>query len=201
MRRRLALVVVAVMLVGTACSSGSHRAADPTTTSSTSSTVPPGPDPYVVPSVITPAYVNAVLAVLEHINGNAIRSLLTARAVTPQVTEDLRAIYNDPLYARELEIARQDLSEDLTNVKIPPGDIKLTVSKLISASPTCIFIETTADYGAVLIKPPPSAATTYWGLNMKISANDPLHLNSTPWAFFFNAVYLSPTVIPNQCAI
>lgn len=198
MRRRLALVVVAVMLVGTACSSGSHRAADPTTTSSTSTTVPPGPDPYVVPSVITPAYVNAVFRVLNHIEGDVSRELVAHDAVTPRALADLRALFNDPLYSKEVTIAQQSLAY-LSNVRRPPGDVVTTVVKIISASPTCIFVSTHSQFGAVVIKPVKAAASEYWVLKPKKVGNDPENINPTPWALSFNADYLTPTSIPDQC--
>lgn len=190
MRRLVALSVV-VALTASACS-GSARA----------KAAPPdgGPNPDVVPAVITPAYVNAVFKVLDHIQGNATRALIAAHALTPTVKTDIRAIYNDPLYATELRIGSETLAGNLANLRKPPGDIKTTVVKLISASPSCIFVETSADYSAVLYKPGPPAASGYWTLRPKQRGIDPDHLNPTPWALSFNAVYLTPTSIPDQCA-
>lgn len=187
-------MLVAVGLVVGACSPAQHRA-DPIPT-----TVG-GPDPYVVPAVITPAYVDAVFVVLEHVAGNATRSLLASHAVTPQVVKDVRAIYNDPLYSQELKIASQDLTESRANVLNPLGDVTLTVVRLISSSAICIFAQTAADFSAVLRHPELFTGTVYWGLKRKASTDDPSDLNRTPWAFFFNAVYTTPTTIPDQCAL
>jgi hypothetical protein len=189
MRRRILAIGAVLILTASGCA-GHH--------SSSSGTVP-GPNPDVIPAVITVAYVNAVFRVLNHVYGNATRSLVAAKAVTPAVTADLRAIFNDPLYAKELQIAAQSVTSSLANVKKPPGDIATTVVELISASPTCIFVSTSADYGAVLKNPGKPPASAYWGLRRKSPSDDPGHVNPTAWALFFNAVYLTPTSISNQC--
>src|ERR1700757_4349359 len=103
-RRHLALGLTAALFVA-ACSSGSHQASPSTTppapsTSAAGQTTVPNPD--VIPPVITVAYVNAVFKALNHINGDAVRSLVASRQVTPTVETYLRAIYNDPLYTEEL---------------------------------------------------------------------------------------------------
>src|SRR5581483_4828845 len=97
MRRRF-LALAMVMLAAGACSGSGHHSAGPTTTGQTVA----APNPDVIPPVITPAYVNAVFVVLNHINGNAVRSLVAAGKVTDQVTDDLRAIYSPNLYPVEL---------------------------------------------------------------------------------------------------
>jgi hypothetical protein len=195
MRRRiLALGAVLACLVA-GCSS-SHRVAATTTTSTV-----PGPNPDVVPAVITPAYVNAVFRVLEHVDGNASRSLIAAKAVTPAVLADIRAIYNDPLYQQEVKIAEQSVGQNLSDVRRPPGDVRVTVIDLISWSQQCIFVQTRDDYSQVLIHPGSSPSSGYWGLRRKTPGNDPRSLNPTPWALFFNAVYAAPTSIPDQCAV
>ena len=170
----------------------------PTTVSTDGTAATPNPD--VIPAVITPAYVNAVFAVLNHINGDAVRALLAANAVTPTVKRDLRAIFNDPLYAEEVNILQESLSTGLSGIRQPPGDRVTTVISLIDGTNTCIFAATKTDFGAVLLKDPAPAAAEYYSLGPKQAHHDPYHLNSTPWAFSFNATYMSPTTIPDQCA-
>lgn len=196
MRRRILAVGAALVGLASACSSSHHAAPPPSTTSSTVA----GPNPDVVPAVITPAYVDAVFAVLEHVNGNAVRAMVSSGAVTPVVLADLRAIYNDPLYDQEVKIAQQSLAAGASNVIRPPGDVRVGVVRLISSTSTCIFVQTSEDYSAVLKNPGPRPGSGYWGLDRKVASNDPKGLNTTPWALFFNAVYLKPTNIPDQCA-
>ena len=190
--RGLSAAVGSIALM-TACSSGHHISA-PTTTTTTA------PNPNIIPAVITPAYVDAVFKVLEHVDGNASRQLIAAKAVTPDVLADIRAIYNDPLYTDEVRIAHESLQASTSNVRQPPGDVGVSVIRLISTSANCIFVQTSDDYSTVLVAPGPSPAAGYWGLRRKQSGADPNQLNSTPWALFFNAVYKSPTSVPNQCA-
>lgn len=195
MRRRfLALGAVLVGLTA-GCSTGTHRSAAPPTTATTSAAV----NPDVVPAVITPAYVDAVFAVLEHIDGNASRALIAANAVTPEVLADIRAIYNDPLYAQEVKIAQQSIQGNLSNIRRPPGDVRIRVKRLIFASSQCVFVEADSDYGAVVYAPPNKPASEYWELRPKQSGADPARINATPWALAFNRTFETPTSIPNQC--
>ena len=193
MRRRVAFAV-AVAAVLTSCSSG-HSAAAPTTTTAQAAT----PNPDVVPTVITPAYVDAVFKVLNHVNGNAVRALVASGAVSVPVKSDLRAIFGDPLFQQEVTIARQSLSADPANIRKPPGDRLTQVIQLLAASKNCIFVSTSTSLAAVLIAPPQPAASEYYGFHLKDPVDDPLHLNPTPWVITFNATYLTPTTIPNQC--
>lgn len=197
MRRRfLALAAVLAILAG--CSSASRHTASPSTSADGQADAAPNPD--VIPPVITPAYVNAVFAVLNHISGDASRSLVASGTLTDQVRADLRSIYNDPLYSQEVEIESQSVAANLSNVRRPPGDVITTVVHLVSAAPVCIFVQTSADYRLVLKVPGPTPPSAYLGLRLKQAQDDPHDLNPTPWAIFFNAVYKSPTSVPDQCA-
>jgi hypothetical protein len=198
MNRRNWMLLLALTAMVAACSSHHHNAARATTVPSTAPTTTV-PDPDVVPAVITPAYVNAVFAVLNHINGNASRSLVSSGELTGQVRSDLRAIYNDPLYTQEITIAQQSLSQSLDNVRRPPGDIVTSVERLISATPTCVFVETESDYSAVLVEPGHPSASEFFKLSPKSQIMDPENLNPTPWSISFNAAFLTPTSVPNQC--
>jgi hypothetical protein len=197
MRQRRVWVFGAVLiLVAAGCSSSRHSYA-PTTTAKAQNT---GPDPYVIPAVITPAYVDAVFRVLNHVYGNATRSLFQANAVDSDVRLDLRSIFDDPLYGQELIDARQSLTTPRSDLKRPIGDVITTTKQVISRSPTCIFVETVSDFSNVEARPGPAASSEYWALATKQAADDPHRLNQTPWALAFNADYLTPTSIPNQCA-
>jgi hypothetical protein len=191
MRRRLLALWAGLALVGASCSGAHHHAAPPTTAS--------GPDPDVIPAVITPAYVDAVFRVLNHIDGDASRALLAAGKVTPGVLTDLRAIYNDPLYAQEVKIAQQSISGDTSNVRRPPGDVIVGVVQLVSGTGSCIFVATKSDFSAVLIHTGPPAPSEYYELRRKAPGNDPMRINPTPWAFSFDVVYPTPTSVPDQC--
>jgi hypothetical protein len=193
MRRRVWVLGVVVLLFAvSACSGGGKKDARPPAI--------PGPNPDVIPAVITPAYVNAVFKVLNHIDGDATRLLAVQRVITPAVQTDYRAIYNDPMYASELAAASESIQQGvIKNVRTDAGDAVTTVVRLISASPRCIFVETATDLSAVFVEPRPSPASEYYELSPKQHGADPEHLNPTPWAISFNAAYLQPTEVASRC--
>lgn len=193
MRHRfLAISAACSLLVWTAsgCSGGSGHHADPTTTTTS---------PYAVPPVITAAYVDSVFAALNHVQGDATRALMSARAVTPGLQVDLRAIFNDPLYAEEVKIYGEELQAGLDHFRQVPGDIRTTVRDLVHASSTCVFVETVSDADEVNLKPIQPPASEYWMLQPKQPGADPDHLNPTGWSLSFNADYDAPTSVPDQC--
>jgi hypothetical protein len=202
MRRRLLALGGAVVLAVAACSNGSHQASPPTTLPGPSTSAAPlagGPNPDVIPPVITVAYVNAVLRALFHVYGNATRTLLITRQVSTSVKADLRSIYNDPAYKQQLAAAQLSLNGVIDNVRGDAGDPVTVVKRLVSESNTCIFFEASTNLSSVLIHPTPSAASEYYELRPKQAGNDPLHLNPTPWAMSYNVAFLSPTTIPSRC--
>lgn len=184
-RRMLGTLLALVGLMAGSCSSAHKPTAKP--------------DPYAIPPLITASYVNSVFAALNHINGDVSRLLVADDGLSESALTDLRAVYNDPLYSKEVAIARQSLSY-LANVRRPPGDVVTTVSRMVFASPRCIFVSTASDYSAVAISPGRRAADEYWELQPKAPGNDPSDINPTPWALAFNADYLTPTTLRNQCA-
>jgi hypothetical protein len=199
MRRRLLALGGAAVLVAAACSSGTHRASPPSTTAPASATAAPNPD--VIPPVITVAYVNAVFAVLNHIYGNATRVLRATHAVTPEVKADLRAIFNDPLYAEQVQAANLSLRQGvINNVRLHPGDLRTVVTRLIRASSSCIFAETKTDFSAAFVHATPQPAAEYFALSAKKSDSQLNNINPTPWAFAANEAYLSPTTVADPCA-
>jgi hypothetical protein len=203
----LGTLVALLALPLAACSGGSHDAAPttlaspPATTAASTQAAPTSasPNPDVIPPVITVAYVNAVFAVLNHVYGNATRSLRASHAITASAKEDLRAIFNDPLYSTQVQAATLSLKGAINNVRPDAGDGSTVVTKLLNATPSCVFAETRTDLSAVLVHPTPSAASEYYKLAPKQPSADPHDLNPTPWAFSFNAAYLTPTTLSNQC--
>jgi hypothetical protein len=186
-----------------ACAAGSHRAspstlsAPPVTTAVTQSS---GPNPDAIPAVITPAYVDAVFKVLNHINGNAARLLVASGQVTNGVRSNLRAIYNDPLYTVEIRVFEQSLGTGLSNVRKPPGDRITMVTKLLGADPKCILVGARSDLSAVEVNPTQPAASEYWKLQPKQPGADPGGVNPTPWALSFNEAFVTPTRISITCS-
>jgi len=195
-RELVAAALVAQLLVG--CSPSESRRSS----GSSSTSVPTngsGVNPYVIPDVITPAYVNAVFVVLNQINGDVLRLLVTERAITPGVEEDLAAIYSPPLYRYQLATARNSLSGAINNVKPNPGDPVTVVIRLIYSSKQCIFVQVDNDLSQVLIKPVPEPVAEYYGLKYKGGMDSTDRLNPTPWIIFNDVALLRPRPVQDPC--
>lgn len=193
--RRLLALGVAGWLVAAGCSSASHHDSAPSTTTTTVPN-PDGP----VPTVITPAYVDAVFVVLNHVYGDATRALHVAHSVTPLVVADLRAVFSDPLFTAQVQSANAALKDaGLSNVKADPGDTRTLVERLITGQARCIFVEVSSNFAAIDIHPVPPPASDYYELQPKVSANDPRHLNDTPWAISIEETFSTPTSAPSTC--
>jgi hypothetical protein len=203
--KRLVFALFAVSLAVCACAGPARHASSPDPPSPTRQAAPASParpaDPYAIPVVITPAYVDKVFAALNHVKGMATRVLAVRRAVTPEVTTVLRSIYNNPLFTEQVKIAGQSAQAPLPELRHPLGDVKTSVVQLISNSPKCIFARTTSEYAAVLVDPGAPAESEYYKLTPTQIGADPHHLNPTPWSMSFNAVFLKPTTIPDQCSV
>jgi hypothetical protein len=167
-----------------------------TATTPTTTSPPPSTSSATVPSAITPAYVNSILAALNHVYGNATRLMIATTNLPPAAVADIRAIFADPEFNTELKIFSLELDQGFAGVKIPPGDRVTTVDKIISASPTCIYMQTTTNFDAVVAQPSPENGSEYTAIETKLLVNDPEGLNSTGWAIFFNESFPTPTAPP-----
>jgi hypothetical protein len=166
------------LVVLAACSSGTKEGGTATLPSAAAATTTTTSDPWAVPSTITPAYVDRVLAELNHIDGNAFRDARAHNAVTPTYLADERAIRADD---GEVALQEADLNKYIASrfaeVKPDPGDIMMTVTKILSAPPPCIFGAVAVNFSAVTSTP-----ITYppWFVALVPLAADAL--NPTHWA-------------------
>lgn len=147
-----------------------------TTTTSTTTLA----ERYAVPDTITVEYVNDVLAALNHVYGDVVRTYIERRELSPQDLVPLQSIYSEPEFKEQAaSIARSPLQP---RGEYPPtiGDRKITVDKLLSVSPTCVSIEATYDFTAVAEQSaPPSKG--WLSLRPKPTVNEPGGPNPTPW--------------------
>ncbi len=187
-RRGRTQVVLAALLAATViagCGGGRHHSA-PTATMNLA----------VIPPVITPAYVNAVFLQLNHVYGNALRQLVATHDVNADVSADLRAIYDDPQYAHEMNIFSAGLT-DLTRVKSPPGDPIITVKSIQEAAATCIETTVSID-GSPVTHSAAAPVTGYVVLDPSLPSNDPRKLNSTAWTMQYEEPV--PPPVGTTCA-
>lgn len=183
----------------------------PATTATTATTAPVGsaanavsPDavsPDVVPTTITPAYVDAVLVVLNHIYGNATRLMVATNTIPLQIPTDLRAIFADPEYGTQIEVFSVELDQGFSDVRKPLGDRVITVVRILSTSPGCIYVQDHTTFEHTSVDPVDDPYPQYLALETKSPADDPNAINPTPWAISYDVSFAGPaSPPPNPCA-
>ena len=197
----------AVATTSTTAGSVASPSTVPTTTvasTSSSSTVPSTTttqaiDTSGVPAVITVPYINAVLAQLNHVYGNAVRLVVQTGTVPPAAIADVRSVFNDPEFENQINIFTQEILEPLDFVRRPPGDRVTTVRRLISSTRGCVFAETSTDYSRVDVTAVSSPVGEFFELRLKQMNDDPDHLNPTPWAIEKAASFHTNLTPSNPC--
>jgi hypothetical protein len=187
-RRLAALAVLMVALA--ACSRGSGKPAaqdDPTRVAA-----PPH-------QALDEASINAALAGLDGVVGDAQRELVRERKITTAVTDRLRAIYGGPELGFQLDALAKDLRDGLVGYRPAPGNRVTTVSRMISATDVCVFAEVRRDYTAVTDRPDAGPATLYVALVPKELADDANGYNPTPWALFYDGAQNGGAQPPSPC--
>lgn len=145
------------------------------------------------------ATIDRILAGLDGVMGDLQRTLVRERRITPEVTERLRAIYVGPELLNQIDAFRADVANGLVGLKDPPGDRVTTVSRLITVSPICIFVEVTRDYAPLTAGAPPRPASLYVVLVTKSEGDDPRQLNPTPWAMLYDGVQVDGSQPEDVC--
>jgi hypothetical protein len=175
-------------------------ASSPTSASTTTSTTTtPAINTSVVPRVITVAYVDAVLAKLDAISGNALRNMVSAGHVTSQAVDDLYSIYTQNLAPTAIAALGSLRKSGFHNLRTHPGNQRTTVLSVLNSSPECIFVKVVVNYSSVDITPPKPPYAQYEGLTRRGPLNaregDP-----TQCAIFYDNVLLRPGTVSDQCA-
>ena len=134
------------------------------------------------------ATVNQVLAGLDGVMGDLQRILLRERRITTEVTDRLQAIYTGPELLNQIDAFRADVANGLVGYRATPGNRVTSVSRLITVSPICTFVEVTRDYSPVTEGQASRLAKLYVVLVTKHEDDDPRQLNPTPWAMLYDGV-------------
>lgn len=134
------------------------------------------------------AGVDQVLTGLDGVMGDLQRILVRDRKITTEVTDRLRSIYAGPELLNQIDAFRADVAGGLTGYRPSPGNRVTTVSRLITLSPICVFAEVTRDYSPVSINAGAVPPHLYVVLVNKDEAEDPKHLNPTPWTMLYDGV-------------
>lgn len=159
------------------------------------------PAPSVPPAAGTEqaATVDRILAGLDGVMGDLQRVLVRERRITPEVTDRLRAIYVGPELLNQIDAFRADVANGLVGLKNPPGNRVTTVTRLITVSPICIFVEVTRDYSPVTAGAAPGPSSLYVVLVTKDEGDDPRQLNPTPWAMLYDGVQVDGSQPEDIC--
>jgi hypothetical protein len=165
------------LVVLAACSSGTKEGGAATVPSAAAATTTTTSDPWAVPSTITPAYLDRVLAELNHIDGNAFRDARAHNAVTPTFITLERAIRAG---AHELDFQTQEVRQEIAigwkGIKDVPGDRRMTVTTSLPATPPCELSAVAVDFRAVTSGQPLSYPPWYVALVPATpSAENPTH--------------------------
>lgn len=177
------LVLVAALALVASCNGGSGDGPATTLPPPPTSTSAPA-DPYTVPAVIDETYVNRVLAALDQVEGDVIRSLVATRLPQLDDTVRLRAIYNDPQFQLELDALIKSAKTDLSEYRTPPGNRKTIVARLVIARGDCILLEAAKDFSEVVRIAPPTPPDDLDVITLRPTqaGADPKNLNLTPWS-------------------
>jgi hypothetical protein len=191
--------MASLVVAGCRASEGSPPEATVPTAPSTSLTTAPI-DVSVIPPVIDEPYLNAVLAALDEVDGEASRTIVAAKSFTPEAADLLNAIYSDERFQVQAEVILSALAKDpaLSSVRPNPGPRTTSVERIITASPTCVWMAVKRDHSASSVHPV-EPRTEYVALRPLDESNDPQDHNPTAWmisAEGFNADGSEPG---NQC--
>lgn len=145
------------------------------------------------------ATVDRILGGLDGVMGDLQRILVRERRITPEVTDRLQAIYTGPELLNQIDAFQADVANGLTGYKDPPGNRVTTISRLITASPICVFAEVTRDYAPLTEGPAPRPASLFVVLVDKAEADDPRQLNPTPWTMLYDGVQADGTQPEDVC--
>ena len=201
MRGAIALVVGISVLAG--CSNGDGTAADPTVPTAAVTTAEPAttvPDVSSIPATIDEPYLNAVLAALDEVDGQATRLIYATKKFTPEAADLLNAIYSDEETDRHANAWIAGLSRDpqLSSIKPNPGNRQTTVSRLITVTSTCVWMAVDRDHTAdsVVAAAP---RVEYVALRPLDRSNDPERRNPTAWMIAADGFNADGSEPGNQC--
>lgn len=192
-------LAAAVVLAG--CSGEGEGNVSPTVPSSVSTTSTTAvPDVSVIPEVINEAYLNAVLAALDAVNGEAVRIIVATKRFPPDAADHLNAIYSDEEFQIQAEAWLTALAKDrqLSSIKPDPGNRKTTVRRIISASRECVWSEVERDHSGSSTMPV-TPRPQYVALRPLDRSNDPRKLNPTAWMIAVEGFNQDGSEPGNQC--
>ncbi len=154
-------------------------------------------NPYAVPAVIDEAYVNRVLAGLDHAVGDVVRLIVDTKTIPPEAIERLKTLYVGDALQLAVDLFQDDMFNSFRGYKEHPGDGATTVTRLITVRPNCVFAEVYKDFSAVGTNPDP-AFSTQW-IALVPYPMDSKGINPTGWAFSYEGFQRDFSQPEDQC--
>lgn len=189
---RWARLLLAVALLG-GCSGGRDDDTLPPPASTSTSVA------YSVPEVIDVAYVEKVMAALDHVYGDAIRILARERTITEDFLDRLAAIYTPSEFALVQDVWVKDVALGLQGLRTDPGDPTTQVDELLRSDKDCIVGKVTRSFVATRERVEPSPHQRFIGLIPKPEKPSG-DLNPTPWVLSFDGFKTDGNEPSTPCA-
>lgn len=185
--RRLAVIFLCGTLVLVGCRPKKASPVPPTTTTLLPATTGPTAAPTTTLDVSAPptpaqlqdpAYWNAILAALNRVAGDAFRSVVSTKVVSPSTAEALEQIYGPSVFPGQYK-ALVDITRGPPNgLVLPPGDPLATVDRIVDAESRCVSLTASLDYGGVNTSVPKAMNAFRLMPRTKTSGAS---VNPTPW--------------------
>lgn len=186
------VVGMAVVLLAGGC--GGDDDATPPTTRQVSTTV----DPFAVPDPIDVAYVERVMAALDHLYGDAAREVARERALTDEFEAIMRSIYADKFVGLVLETWQKEEDRSFANLAATPGDPTTQITEAIALRPDCVVIAVDRDRSPVLAQAEPVGHQEYVVLERPADAVSSRR-NPTGWVMALDGFDTSGPVTEEAC--
>lgn len=182
---RLASVLLASTTVLAACTGGADPPAASTSTEPPSTTITPttvAPTTstslgFEKPATIDVPYVQRVVDVLFHLEGEAARHIHSNRVPDAEFNERLEAIFGEPALEEAKTFYGRGAARGFDNFADPPGDPSVRVKSLVASTPACILVRAALDYRPMFR----GASRTEPDGFVRLSPGDVLPLNPTGW--------------------
>ncbi|HVF74937.1 MAG TPA: hypothetical protein VM938_07795 [Acidimicrobiales bacterium] len=145
--------------------------------------------------MIDAAYVEKVMAALDHVYGDAIRILARERKITQDFLDRLAAIYGDRFFRLAQQSWSREALDGFATLASTPGDPTVTVTSLVKHDRECVIAAVIRDFSLVRNGIPATTPQRYIALIPKGGATN--GLNPTPWVLSYDG-WTSTGVEPSE---
>ena len=102
-------------------------------------------DQYAVPATIDAAYLNRVFVALDAVDNTATRIIVQSKGLPPEAAKHLISIYAQGELEAQTSRWLELIDEGLVGFRREPQGQRTQVTKVLAASPSCVFVEVVRD--------------------------------------------------------